>query len=130
MSHPVHRKKHSWLGHPVTVILLVGVCALALYSLFGMYQKYRQAIAAKDVYVREREDLHKQKQELSASITNLNSERGREEEIRSRFRAVRPGESLIVVVEEDANIGIDENEDLPFMKRVWKKITCVFDKEC
>ena len=103
MEHPFGTiKKSSWLARPVVVFLLFLVAVLAVYSVIGMYGKYRRTAAARSVSEAERVALEQKHDALAENTERLGTERGQEEELRSRYRAVRPGEELIVIVDDGA----------------------------
>ena len=93
-------KKTSWLARPAVVCILFLIAVLAVYSVFGMYGKYRHTAAARDISQAERTELEAKHAALAESTERLGTERGQEEELRSRYRAVRPGEELIVIVDD------------------------------
>ncbi len=92
-------QKSSFLARPVIVLFLFLVSILAVYSVIGMYGKYRKAASARELSEGERIELEQKHVALSESTEHLGTPRGQEEELRSRYRAVRPGEELIVIVD-------------------------------
>ena len=67
-----------------------------------MYMTYREASRLRADYRAEYDDLSARQADLKTSTEELGTERGREIELRNRYRAVRPGEQLIVVVGDEA----------------------------
>ena len=85
-------------SRPMIVVVLVAVVFLGRAA-FVMYSKQREAVrnaaaAAEELAaVKDREDY------LTKEIVRLETERGTEEEIRTKFRVVKKGEQLIVLVD-------------------------------
>ena len=82
---------------------LLGVCILILFLGKGVY----------DIYGRERESaklradseqkmaaLLAQKANLSSEVEKLGSEAGIEEKIRSKFNVAKPGENVVLIVND------------------------------
>lgn len=95
-------QKPSFFARPVVVFLLFLISVLAVYSVIGMYSKYRKAASARELSEQERDELVEKHTALAESTERLGTPRGQEEELRSRYRAVRPGEELIVIIDDGA----------------------------
>lgn len=121
-------KKTSFLGRPAVVFLLFLLAALAVYSVLGMYGKYRRAAAARNLAETEQRELAAKHESLAESTERLSTERGQEEELRSRYRAVRPGEELIVIVDDGESASI-ESEKESWLARAWNTIQGLFLEE-
>jgi cell division protein FtsB len=67
--------------------------------------------------------------ELSVKVARLSSEEGFEAEIRSKYPAIREGESVAVIIEEDSQLanasGASTTEDLN-KKGWWRKLLAFF----
>lgn len=72
----------------------------ATWNVFG---KERESKVNLERISREAASLESRKSALSASIDQFNTERGREAEIRDKFRVAKAGEQLIVLVDNPAN---------------------------
>lgn len=70
-----------------------------------MYQKASIARAERAEAEQSLADLAERAGGLKESITRLKSARGVEEEIRQKFTVVRPGEEVVVVVDESGKKG-------------------------
>ena len=121
-------KKTSFLARPAIVFLLFLISALAVYSVIGMYGKYRKAASARELSEQERTELEVKHAALAESTERLGTERGQEEELRSRYRAVRPGEELIVIVDDGATVQA-EIEKKSWMSRVFGSVRGLFLEE-
>ena len=63
-------------------------------------------------------DLQKQKDKLSASISDLKTENGVEENIREKFGLVKEGENVIIVVDDKNKIPTPETKTSTFFSSV------------
>ena len=85
-------------SRPMIAVVFIAVVFLGRAA-FVMYGKQREAVrnaaaAAEELAaVKDREDY------LTKEIARLETERGTEEEIRTKFRVVKEGEQLIVLVD-------------------------------
>ena len=63
-------------------------------------------------------DLQKQKDKLSASISDLKTENGVEENIREKFGLVKEGENVIIVVDDKNKIPTPETKTSTFFSSI------------
>lgn len=100
---------------------------LVAFSVMKMAFAYRRVQLDRMVAQEDLERTQKQYDTLSESVSRLSTPRGKEEELRTQYRAILPGEKLIVVLpDEDAQ----EEVRLSFGQRLghgisaaWKGIT-------
>lgn len=86
---------YSW---PVIIILLFIIFSLSR-SVWNVYQSERVAREKKLEAKAERDKTLNRKNELTALVGRLLSERGMEEEIRKKFSVAKPEERVIVIVD-------------------------------
>lgn len=101
----IAHKKKSWTHSPVLAVFLVVVLCWGLFVVYRMYVKNREAVALRNQFQGELETLNHKKEELSDKINNLSTDRGLEAEVRNRYRVIRPGEQLVIVVDDAAKNG-------------------------
>jgi cell division protein FtsB len=77
----------------LAVVVLLGRAAFVMYGKEREARRNAAAAAEELVAVKEREEY------LEKEIARLETERGVEEEIRKKFRVVKEGEQLIVLVD-------------------------------
>jgi len=71
------------------------------------------------------DDIKKREGNLESQIETLKTPEGIEEEIRSKFNVVKPGEQVILIVPEEKK---DEVAPEPsFFGKIWLKIKGIFD---
>lgn len=99
MKHPLVKRKNKWYQSPIVSVILVLLIVWAAFAVVGAYRKDRDATMMRDQSARELDDLNAKKIELGNHIQNLSTERGIEAEIRNRYRVERPGENLVIVVD-------------------------------
>jgi cell division protein FtsB len=95
------KKIRKVLYSPITLLILAIVFVVILRSLWGVYTKeklsYENLIREKT----ELEKLYSREKALASSLEYLNTDIGVENEIRSKFRAVKDGEKVVVIVDND-----------------------------
>jgi len=98
--------------------LLIVVSALLVYSVLGSYQKESETRWKWKARFEVLSELESREIELSTEIERLETERGIEAEIRSKFEVVLEGEEVIIIVEppeEEEIVVIPEKRNI-FMR--------------
>ncbi len=97
----IQNKRKSWYHSPILAVFLVVLAVWGGVVVTRTYLKYREARNLRNQYQAELESLQAKQQELNEKIGELSTERGIEAEVRNRYRVVKPGESLVIVVDEE-----------------------------
>ena len=111
--------RNIMFSKPVLVLLGI-VVLLFVYSVWGAYQKESET---REKWKNREEvliELEGREKELSTEIDRLETEKGTEAEIRSKFEVAKEGEEVIVIVEPPE----EEVRDAPppkkgFFKRIF-----------
>lgn len=106
---------YSW---PVIIILFV-VAVLLARSAYSVYQSKQIARHKEQVALAERDVALLRKKELLIEVEQLETPRGVEEEIRKKFSVAKPGEQVVVVVDERATTTL-EKKGLSWWTRMWQ----------
>ncbi len=99
MKHILITKKRSWFRSPVVSVVLVLCIIWGVISVIKAYNKDDEAVNLRNQESRQLADLNEKQVQLTSQIANFSSERGIEAEIRNRYRVERPGENLVIVVD-------------------------------
>jgi cell division protein FtsB len=99
MRHRLIAKKRSWFHSPMVAVFLILCCIWGIIAVIKAYAKQREAVSFRDQYRREAADLRQKEDDLGQKIQDLSTDRGIETEVRNRYRVSRPGEQLVVVVD-------------------------------
>ncbi len=95
------RRRFRKLLHSRYVIaLLLILCVLLVRAVWGVYGKYEKSKIITDRTETEFLALKAREKSLNQKIVDLNTDLGKEVEIRERFGVVREGERLIVLVDD------------------------------
>jgi cell division protein FtsB len=100
------RKK---LYSPLVLIPLVIVMALLISGVWGVYKKSRLSALNLEREKSELAKLEVRQKNLSKSIDYLKTEQGVEDEIRTKFRAVKEGEKIAVIIDDDGGTSVTAN---------------------
>lgn len=111
------------------LLIILGIILLALiFSTVKVYKK-SQISAQKSAEIKEEiAKLEKRNAELTAEAARLESESGKEGEIRKRFDVAKPGEKILVIVDknsEDVKINGADNKT-GFFYRIWQWTKSLF----
>jgi len=96
------RKVRSVAYHPVTLVLLGILVVFFAHSTWAVWQKKRDSAELKNISAASLSDLEARDTELRANIANLQTDNGVEAEIRSKFNVAKPGENMVVVVDNSS----------------------------
>ncbi len=113
----------KYIYSPLVLLLLFILLLLLLKALWGVYSKERLSLTYLE---RERSELNRildRKKELAQSVEYLKTDRGVEAEIRSKFRVVKEGEEVAVIVGDDP-VATTTATTTP--KTGWKKFISFF----
>lgn len=96
------KKIRKFLYSPLTLIFLGLILMVLVRAGWGVYHKER---VSKENLERQKVELEKlalREENLAQSINYLKSEEGVEAEIRSKFRLAKEGESVAVIIDNEA----------------------------
>lgn len=99
------RRVHINQKQLIIVIVLSLALAWSLWLLWGIAQKEERARHAANEAKQELETLQKRHATLEANLEELNTPRGEEATLRETYGVARPGEEVIIVVEDEAETG-------------------------
>lgn len=96
-------------GDPVRLLgrrlLLAALLGLAIFGLFGVwntYQKERESAMLDKEAQAQASDLVEREGKLTNDITELQTDRGKEEALREQYALAAKGEHVIVIVDQPA----------------------------
>lgn len=116
MRHSLVTKKRTWFQSPIIAVILVLLVVWGGVAVVRAYLKQREAVSNRNDSVRELRDAEQKQQELSTKIENLSTDRGMETEVRNRYRVAKPGEQLVIVVDNKG-----QGEEVP-RDSFWRKL--------
>ncbi len=92
---------HSRYAIGVLILVLV----LAAQAVWGIYNKYQKSEELSQRMSANLSELQDRRQKLVSLNASLETEQGREREIRDRFGVVREGEQTVIIVENRSGDG-------------------------
>lgn len=101
--HDFQKKKRTRkiLYSPFTLVFLTGVLILLASGVWGVYKKNELSIENFEKEKMELAKLTARQKNLASSIEYLKTEQGIENEIRTKFRAVKEGEQVAVIIDNE-----------------------------
>lgn len=111
----VRRKEKISFREAAIIALLALVLIWLLWLLWGIMQKEERARHAAMEAQAELASLTERKEILTENIAELNTPRGEEATLREAHGVARPGEEVIIVVEDQTEVG----PPLPWWRRVF-----------
>lgn len=101
-------------------IVAVGVLALLISSVGGLYKKHRIIRAHINELKKDQEILDQKYQTVSDLNQRIETIEGREYVLRDKYRMIRPGEGLIVVADQPS--GMPTPQKSKVFRRFWDSI--------
>ena len=111
---------HMALGGLVLAVVFLG------NATWNVYRTYHDARARESRTKDELSALVLREERLVGEIARLNTEEGREEEMRERFGVGREGEHLIVITKKELENSDGSHPIVPWYKMLWNRL---FEKE-
>ncbi len=96
------KKIRKILYSPVVLLLLAIILVLILRGFVGVYKKAKISAQSLERERIELDKLSSREKNLAASIDYLKTDQGIENEIRTKFRAVKDGEQVAVIIDNNA----------------------------
>lgn len=109
------RKMRNLVYSKIVLFFLLLIIFFLSYSVWGVYQKERDTQVKKSQRAQVLTEIRERERELAEEMERLNTERGVEEEIRSKFDVARTGEKVLVIVdapEDDASLDNEEGANV------------------
>lgn len=103
----------------LTIIVLLLVLLLLGRSVWKAWQRYEQAKSDRDASARNYEELEEREAKLAERLLLAESERGEEEQLREKYGAARPGEQVIIIVDNDTATSTPARSRSGFWTWLW-----------
>lgn len=116
----VEKRKQHWL-YALLIILIV----LNIFLIRGVWRVYQKSQLAGNNYLSAQDRLDKlneRKKVLTDKLADLKTERGLEEQIRTNFSVVKPGERVVVIVDTPTSTASSSSK----RNSLWWAIKAVF----
>jgi len=107
----------------ITIFVLFIVVIFLAHSTYGIYQKENLSATSYSEVKKEYDSLQERQSMLNSEIMRLKTENGIEEEIRSKFSVAKPGETVVVVVDENGSASTSDNKS---PESLWSKFIGLF----
>jgi len=121
------RKRHikRALYAKVVIAVLAVIVIFTIGNTWDIYKKASFAKQKRDEAVKELQSLQERKESLSLSVASLDTKRGIEEEVRSKFGVVKEGEEVVVIIDETSDKKSPESKKSGF----WHTVVSFFGLE-
>ena len=114
------KKIRKILYSKASISVLFLIVILSADGAWNIYQKAEIARAERDAAFKALTDIQARKVELESSLARLRSEQGVEADVRGKFTVAKPGEDVVVVV--DDNMKKSENSEASSPSGFWARI--------
>lgn len=97
------KNSYKFWHSPIVLFLLFCFFILFGYNIISLINKERDTSYKKELILNEINDLKEKEVTLNENIAKLKTEEGQEEVIREKYQVAKPGEKMVVIVDEDRN---------------------------
>jgi cell division protein FtsB len=108
----------SVMESPIVLGILFIIVLTFAWNVFGFWGKMRETSKNKAFAEEKLASLQIEKEKLTANISKLDTEAGREESIRDKFGYGKEGEELIVIVNDEKKASTDGDEKAGFWAHI------------
>ncbi|PIR47057.1 MAG: hypothetical protein COV07_01005 [Candidatus Vogelbacteria bacterium CG10_big_fil_rev_8_21_14_0_10_45_14] len=105
----------SWGG----LFVMLAILYFLGKASFDVYTKSKVAAERRMAYMSELASLEERRRSLEVELSRLQTERGMEEEIRSRFQVGRPGEEAVIIIDEEVGEDEDSSDETSEENKSW-----------
>jgi cell division protein FtsB len=129
MKHYADHKKRfrSFLYSKVAFLIALFLLVALVHQTWGVYEKYRTTKEVKNTEAAELEQVRAARYDLEARVERLGTDRGIEEEIRTRYGLTREGEGVIIITDAPRDEPAVQEES-GFFSGIWHSIRNVFSR--
>ncbi len=111
-------KRQSLLDHPLVVFLSLVLAAVFVVSAINAYIQKRRVSSEYTALLDTKQKREREVQDLERRLSDLNSSEGIEREARATMNLKKPGEEVIVIVDDNNK----EKKEIPAQASVWERI--------
>ena len=121
------KDKYPFWHSPLILAVLFAVLVIFAYNMVGLVRRERETNKNKVLELNKIEELRSRQASLSSDIDKLKTDRGVEDTIRDKFQVAKPGEQMVVIVDDKS--ADDSNPPLPEDHSFWGFIKNMFEKK-
>ena len=103
----------------ITIFIFFIIVIFLVREVYDIYKKERMSAKSVATVEENYNDLKNRQNMLKSEIERLNTGKGIEEEIRSKFSVAKPGETVVVVIDSSSSTSTDSES---VEKGFWNKI--------
>lgn len=97
------KKMNTFWHSPIALVVLFLMLVIFSYNMVGLFKKERETANTKTLIQNKIDELQVREKNLSTSIEQLKTEKGKEDVIRDKYQVVKPGEKMLVIVDQDGD---------------------------
>jgi len=104
------KNKNSFWHSPFVLVILLCVVVVFAFNMIGLIEKEKETAQKKALILDEIDTLNKRETMLRSDINKLNTDDGIEDAIRDKYQVVKPGEKMVVIVDDKKPTEIQDND--------------------
>lgn len=108
----------------VSLLILFVVLIIVGRGAWSAHKKAETARSERNIALRHITQLETRNADMLASLEHFKNDSGIEEEMRQKYTVARPGEEIVVVVDDDVKKG--KNSEAVDKKSLWQRIIDFF----
>lgn len=106
----------KFISSPFTLVVFILVFLFLVKTVWGIREKNSLSVSKLELAQAELVKLETHEKDLAGQIRYLSTEQGIESELRTKYRAIREGESVAVIVDDNQTASVIEASSIDINK--------------
>lgn len=123
------KKTIHLLYNPMSVVVLVIIAVFLGFSVYSVFQKRQEAYSNAKNTEYEVMTLRESEAKTRLQIEKLGTDAGVEEALRNKYRAVKQGEGLVVITDDNARTMAAQIAPQKEQKPWWQRLADIFSRK-
>lgn len=121
------RDKYRFWHSPLVLAIFFFILIFFGYKMIDIIRLEQETAHKKDLVLDQIDELKKRKDSLSADISKLETDEGKEEIIREKYQVVKEGEKMVTIVDKDDKDDSKQGQDktkhgfMEWLKSIFKR---------
>jgi cell division protein FtsB len=96
---------------PIALIVLFAMVVFFSYNIAGLAKKSRDTNETRNLILKEIKYLKDKSESLNLEISELETDLGKEEELRRKLPVTKEGEKMVIILDEEPTLEVEAKEE-------------------
>jgi cell division protein FtsB len=103
------KEEYSFWYSPLSIVILFIIFSFLVYKVIDLIKKEKETAEKKELILDEIDELRKREDILNKDISKMQTEDGIEDAIREKYKVVKEGEKMVVIVDNRDQISLEKD---------------------